>query len=90
MTTTAPLPEAAQAALGRGKIVEAIKILRKTARCDLSTAKTRVDAALAADPALKQRVETQQRETRRKIMFWAIALDIVLIVALAYWWTSRD
>jgi hypothetical protein len=90
MTTSAPLPEAAQAALRRGQIVEAIKMLRETERCDLTTAKTRVDAVLAADPVLKKRVETQQRETRRKIIFWAIIFDIVLIVAIAYWWTSRN
>ncbi|HZF16421.1 MAG TPA: hypothetical protein VE046_10800 [Steroidobacteraceae bacterium] len=89
MTTTTPLPAAAEGALAEGRFIEAIKILRQSERLDLTQAKQRLDAYLAANPELKERVQRKSREMRGKILKWVLLLDGIIILLVLYWFFRR-
>jgi ribosomal protein L7/L12 len=78
------LPVAAQAALARGEIIEAIKIVRQTEGIGLKAAKTRVDAHRARGHGLP--VGHAGAPERRGSGLWIVVL---LAVLLAGWWLTR-
>jgi len=84
-----PLPLEAVALLGEGRLVEALKSVRKTEGLDLRQAKEWVDAHLAQDPILRVRIETQQRAARRKFFFWFLIVDLVITAGIVYWFFYR-
>ena len=84
-----PLPAAAAAALSTGHVVDAIKYVREAEGRGLMEAKQRVDAHVARDPVLKaQRAERQARMKRRLIQ-WALIIDLVLVVAVVWYFFGR-
>lgn len=89
VTANTPLPPAAAAAARAGRTVEAIRLVREAEGGDLAAAKARVDAWVASDPALAKRIEERRKEVRRQIVGWAIAIDVVIVAALAAWWFAR-
>jgi ribosomal protein L7/L12 len=89
-TDSAPaLPARAASALREGRAIDAIKVLRETEGLDLAQAKARVDAHLAANPALKKRLDERQREFRKRLIGWVLVVDAVILAAVAAWWFSR-
>ena len=79
------LPVEAVTLLGEGKVIEAIKVVRKAEGLGLRDAKDRVDAHIAQDPLLRVQIETQQRATRRKFFLWFVLVDIVITAGIIYW-----
>ena len=79
------LPVEAVTLLGEGKVIEAIKVVRKAEGLGLRDAKERVDAHIAQDPLLRVQIETQQRATRRKFFLWFVLVDIVITAGIIYW-----
>jgi hypothetical protein len=84
------LPAAAEAALSAGRMIEAIKILRTTEQLDLTQAKQRLDAYLAQNPDLRDRVQRMSREQRAKVIKWVLVLDGIIVLALVYWFFGRQ
>ena len=84
------LPTAAALAVNDGRLIEAIKIMRETERLDLSAAKARVDAYVAADPRLAEATANRQREAKRRLIVWVVAIDAVLVIAGLIWWRWRS
>jgi hypothetical protein len=84
-----PLPLEAVALLGEGRMVEAIKSVRKSEGLGLRDAKARVDAHLAQDPIMRVQIETLQRATRRKFFFWFLIVDLVITAGIVYWFFYR-
>jgi hypothetical protein len=85
-----PLPTAAEVALSEGRLLTAIRIVRETEKLDLTQAKIRVDGYLAQNPELRERIERQGREMRRKLVLWAVLIDTIVIVALLYWFLHKQ
>lgn len=83
------LPAAALLALDEGRLIEAIKIVRESERLDLTAAKARVDACVAADPRLQERMQQAQRDRRRALIKWALMVDAVLLAGILYWFFRR-
>jgi hypothetical protein len=84
-----PLPLEAVALLGEGKLVEAIRSVRKTEGLGLREARKRVDAHLDQDPILRVQIETQQRAARRKFFFWFLIVDLAITAGIVYWFFLR-
>jgi hypothetical protein len=84
-----PLPLEAATLLGEGRLIEAIKVVRKAEGLGLRAAKERVDAHIAQDPILRVQIETQQRDARRKFFFWFVVVDLAITAAIIYWFFYR-
>jgi hypothetical protein len=80
-----PIPLEAVTLLGEGRVVEAIKVVRRAEVLGLREAKIRVDAHLAQDPILRVQIETQQRAARRKFFFWFLLVDLAITAGIIYW-----
>jgi ribosomal protein L7/L12 len=83
------MPTAAALALQEGRWLEAIKQVRDAEGLDLAAAKARVEAYVAADPALQERLRQLKVERGKKLRVWIVAIDAVLIAAGAYWLFGR-
>jgi hypothetical protein len=84
-----PLPTVAAIALSEGRRIEATKLLRQAEGCDLKTAYARINEAILADPVLKDRMDAQARELRRTIIFWAVLVDLIILVGIIYWFFRK-
>ena len=84
-----PLPLEAATLLSEGRVIEAIKVVRKAEGLGLREAKQRVDAYIAQEPILQVQLETQQRAARRKFFFWFVVVDIAITAAIIYWFFYR-
>ena len=84
-----PLPLEAAALLGEGRVIEAIKVIRKAEGLGLREAKDRIDAHIAQDPILGVQLETQQRARRRNFFFWFLVVDVVITAGIIYWFFYR-
>jgi hypothetical protein len=84
-----PLPLEAATLLAEGRLIEAIKVVRKAEGLGLREAKERVDAHIAQDPILRVQIETQQRASRRKFFFWFLLVDIAITAGIIYWFFYR-
>jgi len=80
-----PLPVEAVTLLHEGKVIEAIKVVRRAEVLGLKEAKDRVDAHLAQEPLLRVQIETQQRAMRRKFFLWFLIVDLVITAGIIYW-----
>jgi hypothetical protein len=89
LDANASLPAAAAAAARAGRTVEAIRLVREADGSDLRMAKARVDAWIAADPALAKRIAERQKEFRKQLVGWVLVVDAIVLAALAAWWFSR-
>jgi hypothetical protein len=80
-----PLPLEAATLLAEGRVIDAIKVVRKAEHLGLREAKDRVDAHIAQDPILGVQIETQQRAKRRKFFFWFVLVDLAITAGIIYW-----
>jgi ribosomal protein L7/L12 len=70
-------PLAAVTALHGGRMIEAVKVVRLAHPIGLKDAKDAVDRFVATQPALRDRLEAAQAETRRRALLWATALAVL-------------
>jgi hypothetical protein len=84
-----PLPREVSTLLTEGKLIEAIKVLRRNNGLDLGQAKTWIDSHIAQDPMLRVHLEAQQRVTRRKFFTWFLLVDAVIAAAIIYFMLYR-
>ncbi len=84
-----PLPIEVAIALSDGRRIEATKLLRAAEGCDLNTAYGRINEAILADPMLKEKMDTQARELRRTLIFWAVIVDVIILVGIIYWFFRK-
>jgi ribosomal protein L7/L12 len=68
------LPQAAVAALWKGQIIDAIKLVRMEQNVDLKEAKHSVDAYLQTQPALKNRIQQTHADAREGLLRWLFFL----------------
>jgi ribosomal protein L7/L12 len=68
-----------------GDAIKAIKVVRKKEGLDLMRAKKRVDAAIAEDPRLRERLDGDRKEQRKRWIGWILLFDALVIAAVAYW-----
>ena len=81
-----PLPMEPATLLTEGKLIEAIKVLRKSyPNLSLREAKDWVDTHLADNPVLRVQIETQMRAQRRWFFFWFLVIDAIIAAAIIYW-----
>ena len=83
------LPLEAATLLSEGKVLEAIKVVRKAEGAGRREAKARVDAHIAQDPILRVQIETQKQAKRRKFFFWFVVVDLAITAAIIYWFFYR-
>ncbi len=70
------LSESAVAALWKGQVIDAIRLVRKEQHVDLKEAKASVDAYLRSQPALQRRIAQDQADARAGLLRWAMFLLI--------------
>jgi len=68
------LPDDVVAALRQGNKIAAIRRLREAWKIGLKEAKDHIDAQVAADPALRQKLQSASRSGVRGCLFWFILL----------------
>lgn len=83
------LPVEVMLAINDGNLVEATRLLRERDGIDVARAKARVDAYVAANPALKEAIAEKQREHLKELANRAALVGLVL-AAVAVWWLTRD
>jgi ribosomal protein L7/L12 len=81
----APLPLEVHLALQDGDAITAIKLLREKEGVSLIEAKRRIDAAIAADTRLQERLAGARVEQRKRWIGWVLLFDALVIAAVAYW-----
>jgi ribosomal protein L7/L12 len=79
------LPIEVTLAIGDGDLLEAIRLLRERQGLDLARAKARVDAYVAANPALKEAIAERQRERLRALVDRAALIAVVTAGLLLAW-----
>jgi hypothetical protein len=84
-----PLPVEPATLLTEGRMIEAIKVLRTSNGIGLKEAKDWIDWHVAQDPMLRVQLETQQRAVRRKIFFWFLFVDSLIVAGLVYYFLYR-
>lgn len=77
------LPQAAVAALWRGQVIDAVRLVRMEHNVGLQEAQGYVDAYLRTKPVLKSRIEQTQADTREGLLRWFFFL-VIGGVGLAY------
>lgn len=76
----APLPQAALSALQQGRKIEAIKLVREVEGLGLKEAKDRVEAYVAGDPILKERLAAESSSGRRGCLIAVAVLVLGVII----------
>ena len=84
-----PLPVAAAAALSTGHMVDAIKHVREAENLGLMEAKQRVDAHVARNPVLKAQIAEQQARMKRRLIQWAVIIDLLLVAGALWYFLGR-
>jgi len=69
-----PLPEAAVTALWRGQLIEAIRLVRVEQNIGMNEARELVSAYVQTHPALRNRIDRTQADTREGLVRWLIFL----------------
>ncbi len=69
-----PLPQAAVTALWRGQLIEAIKLVRTEQNIGMNEARELVSAYVQTQPALRNRIDRTQADTREGLVRWLIFL----------------
>ena len=85
-----PLPPEPATLLSEGRLIEAIKVLRKTHGLDLKQAKAWIDSHIDDNPMLRVQLETQQKTRRRKLFVWVLLVDAVIAAAVIYYFFYRQ
>lgn len=81
-----PLPAAAIVAINRGRLVEAIRLVREAEPgLGLAGAKQRVDGYLAREPMLQRQFGEKTTGRRRSIVRNALLFDLVILLGLLAW-----
>jgi hypothetical protein len=80
-----PLPMEAQALLGEGQIIGAVKSVRSSHNLGLEDAKDWVDAHIASEPLLRAQLEAHRKDARRKLFYLILAFDAVVAAALIWY-----
>ncbi len=83
------LPLEAITLLNEGQLIEAIKVVRETEKLGLKEARDRVYAYVETEPLLKAQMELRQRAARRRLFFWFLVFDAVIVAAVIYWLRFR-
>lgn len=83
------LPAMATLAISRGSKIEAIKEVRAATGIGLREAKELVEAYIAANPILKMQFEQQAKATRKRVIAWALVIDVLLAAAVIWWFFGR-
>ena len=87
-TPPSSLSQAAIAALWKGQMIEAIKVVRQEQNLGLKEAKDAVEAYLTTQPDLKKRMAMAQAEQKQGCVRWLVVVVILLALA-AYWFWTR-
>ena len=74
------LPKAAIETLWRGKLIEAIKIVRQDRNIGLKEAKALVEDYIASQPTLKKKMDKILVEAQQKFIRWMIGFFVVAAV----------
>ena len=69
-----PLPQAAMTALWRGQLIEAIKLVCAEQNIGMNEARELVSAYVQTQPALRNRIDRTQADTREGLVRWLIFL----------------
>ncbi len=86
MKPPSSLSPAAIAALWKGQMIEAIKLVRQERNLGLKEAKDAVEAYLKTQPELMKTMATAQAEQKQGYVRWLVVA--VLLALAAYWfWT---
>lgn len=83
-----PLPAEPAALLNEGRLIEAIKVLRRSHGLDLKQAKDWIDWYIDDNPVLRVQLETRQKAARRRFFFWFLLVDAIVVAAVV-WYFSR-
>jgi hypothetical protein len=65
-----------KAALARGQVVDAVRLVRVEQRINLKEAKEQIEAYLSGQPAVRAHIDHVQAETREGLLRWLIFLTI--------------
>jgi hypothetical protein len=84
-----PLPREAVTFLAAGKFIDAIKSVRSSHGLGLSDAKAWVDSHIAKNPAQFAQLLEDQRAMRRKVFFWFLVVDALIIGGVVYWFVFK-
>jgi ribosomal protein L7/L12 len=79
-----PLPPEAVAAIQRGSLIEAIKIVRERLGLDLKDSKDAVDAYLAAHPELRAQMNEQNAGAGARLLLALAGLVALGLLALLW------
>jgi hypothetical protein len=85
-----PLPIEAVTLLSEGKVNEAIKVVRRTEGIGRREARRRVDAHIEQEPLLRVQIETLRSDTRRRLFFWFLLVDLAIVAGVVYWLFYRS
>jgi hypothetical protein len=80
-----PLPPEPATLLTEGRMIDALKVLRKSHGLGLKEAKEWVDWHIAQDPMLRVQLETQQRAQRRTFFLWFLLVDALIAAGVIYY-----
>lgn len=86
--TGTQLPEQAIAALNLGRKIEAIKIVRESSGLGLKDAKGLVDAYVATQPHLQDKLAATTTVTIRGCVFFLLGL-LAALAAVIHLWTRK-
>jgi hypothetical protein len=84
-----PLPPEPAALLNEGRLIEAVKALRRSHGLDLKQAKDWIDSHIDDNPVLRVQLETRQKEVRRKVFFWFLLVDAIVVAAFVYYYSRH-
>ena len=79
--TDPSIPETAVAALERGSMIEAIKIVRTERGLGLKESKDAVDGYLRNNPEMRQRLSERSSEAIRKLGMWVALIAGIGMIA---------
>ncbi|MDQ6735701.1 MAG: ribosomal protein L7/L12 [Nitrospirota bacterium] len=82
------LSPAAIAALWKGQMIEAIKVVRQEQTLGLKEAKDAVEAYLKTQPELKKKMAMAQAEQTKGCVRWLV-VGVILLALAAYWFRTR-
>lgn len=77
----AELPVEAIAHLHQGRLIEAVKVVRRTQGLQLKEAKDAVDAYLRDRPTLQAELAARQSEAGRALLRWVVVIGCLVAAA---------
>jgi hypothetical protein len=80
-----PLPPEPATLLAEGRVAEAVLALRHLHGLDKREAKRWIDAHIADDPMLRVQLETQKRPWGRRVFFWVLLIDAIIVASIIYY-----